>query len=147
MTEKERLRDKGHVKAQIRALVQQIRDAGPSSFEWAPLEWEIAELVIDYSIRHDIRIPLIDYDAYMRREAVQAALDKPREPGVLPGRWKLDDDASGPEEPYFYFDDFSEAIGEECLVNPRFKLHPDIRELVACWAPDPFGEGDSENTN
>lgn len=133
MTEKERLRDKGHVKAQIRALVQQIRDAGPSSFEWAPLEWEIAELVIDYSIRHDIRIPLIDYDAYMRREAVQAALDKPREPGLLLPRKKVDCDESDTEEPYFYFDDFAEAIGEELLVNPRFTLHPDIRELVMVW--------------
>src|SRR5690606_32007266 len=108
--EKDRHRDKEDVKAKIRALAHQVRDAGPSSIEWAPLEWEIAELIIEYSIRHDIRIPLIDYDAYMRRDAVQAALDKPREPGTSLPRKKVDSEGAGPEEPYFYFDDFVEAI-------------------------------------
>ena len=68
--------DKEAVKTQIRALCDQIRKAGSSSIEWAPLEWDIAKLIIDYSIRHDIVIPLVDYERYKRRDAVAENIER-----------------------------------------------------------------------
>lgn len=126
--------DKEAVKAQIRALCDKIRKAGPSSIEWAPHEWDIAKLIVDYSIRHDIVIPLVDYERYKRRDAVAENIEKLKnEKPVFGRRRKVDEPGEETEEPYQCFDDFVEAAGESYSKNPRFTLHPDIAELVACW--------------
>ena len=58
--------DKENVKDKIKDLSSQIRQAGEEEWEWMPYEWEIARLIIDYSIRHKIEIPLIKYDLYSK---------------------------------------------------------------------------------
>ena len=126
--------DKEAVKAKIRALCDKIRKAGPSSIEWAPYEWDIAHLIVDYSIRHDIVIPLVDYERYKRRDAVAENIEKLKnEKPVFGRRRKVDEPGEEIEEPYQCFDDFVEAAGECLSKNPRFTLHPDIAELVRCW--------------
>ena len=99
--------DKENVKAQIQELSIKIENTD-EEWEWESYELDIARIIIDYSIRHNIQIPLIKYDLY----------GKP-------------DDEDG--EAYNYFTPFTEAIGEECFTNPRFVIHSDIRELVDCW--------------
>lgn len=133
--------DKEQVKAKIRALSLEIREARNSE-EATPCEWEIAQLVIEYSIRHDIQIPLIDYKGYARRKELreQEELEAQKPRPITLRRRKVDQPGEEEtEQPYEYFDDFLEAIGEEAVINPRFKLHPDIKELVECWSViDPF---------
>ena len=99
--------DKENVKAQIKELSIKIENTD-EEWEWEGYELDIARVIIDYSIRHNIEIPLIKYDLY----------NKP-----------VDEDG----ELYDYFNPFCEAIGEVGLINPRFIIHPDIRELVDCW--------------
>lgn len=129
--------DKEIVKSKIRELSSKIRD---EEEEWLCdcYEFEIANLVIEYSIRHNIAIPLINYELYGKVRPEQPIEDE-RTP--LLRRKKIGDtDSEGKEEDVYlyrenqiYFDDFLEAIGEEGLTNPRFSIHPDIRELVDCW--------------
>ena len=101
--------DKENVKLKIKELSVKIRNED-EDWIWESYELEIARLIIDYSIRNDIKIPLINFDLY--------------------GKDEKEDEL---DESYDYFNVFLEAIGEECLINPRFKIHPDIRELVDCW--------------
>jgi hypothetical protein len=126
--------DKENIKDKIKDLSSQIRQAGEEEWEWMPYEWEIARLIIDYSIRHKIEIPLIKYDLYSKeREPIE------EDQASKPIRRRKLDEIDLEEEVYryreeqIYFDDFLEAIGEEGLTNPRFKIHPDIRELADCW--------------
>jgi len=101
--------DKESAKSRIRELALKIKNE-KEEWVWETYELEIARLTIDYSIQHDIKIPLIDYDLYGKNEKEN----------------ELD-------ESYNYFTPFSEAIGEEFLTNPRFRIHPEIKELVDCW--------------
>ncbi len=127
--------DKELVKAQIRRLSKEIREATCCE-EASPCEWDIARLIIEYSMRHNIKIPLIDYERYARRnELIEQQEREAAEPRtVMRRRRKVDEpDPENKEQPYEYFEDYLDAIGEECLINPRFRLHPDIKELVECW--------------
>lgn len=127
--------DKETAKVQIRQLSKEIREATCSE-EASPCEWEIARIIIEYSARHNIKIPLIDYVRYARRDELreQEELEAAKPRDVTKRRRKLDEpEEEEREQPYEYFDDFLEAIGEEGLINPRFTLHPEIRELVECW--------------
>jgi hypothetical protein len=101
--------DKENVKSKIRELSSKIKDE-EEEWIWESYELEIVELIIDYSIEHNIKIPLIDYELYGK-----------------------DEKEDGLEESYDYFTPFTESIGEELLTNPRFKIHPEIKELVDCW--------------
>lgn len=129
--------DKEDVKSKIRELSSMIKS---EEEEWLceSYEADIANLIIDYSIRHNIKIPLINYDLYnkVRPEPIE------EERKTTPKRRKIDDineEENKDKDEYLYrenhifFDDFLEAIGEEGLTNPRFRIHPDIRELVDCW--------------
>lgn len=130
--------DKEIVKSKIRELASKIKD---EEQEWLceSYELDIANLIIEYSIRHNIEIPLINYDLYrkVREDSVEEVEN------IKTFKRKKVDDANNEEEEgekeylyrenHIYFDDFLEAIGEECLTNPRFKIHPDIREFVDCW--------------
>jgi len=128
--------DKEIVKAKIRELVSKIKDE-EEEWLWESYELEIAGVIIDYSIRHDIKIPLINYELYGK---VRPDPPAEKERTILKRR-KLGDTDNDKKneneylyrENHIYFDDFLEAIGEEGLTNPRFRIHPEIRELVDCW--------------
>jgi hypothetical protein len=128
--------DKEIVKSKIRELASKIKDE-EEEWLWESYELEIAILVIDYSIRNKIKIPLIDYDLYSKVRP--EPIEEKRKPILK--RKQIDDinNQDKDEDEYFYrenhifFDHFLEAIGEEGLTNPRFLLHSDIRELVDCW--------------
>lgn len=98
--------DKENVKLKIRELSDKIKNE-EEEWVWESYELEIARLIIDYSIQQNIKIPLINYDLYGK-----------------------DEKENGLDESYDYFTSLSEAIGEESLTNQRFKIHPDIRELL-----------------
>lgn len=129
--------DKEALKARIRLISKEIRELGDDEEAIAEaLELDIAELIIEYSIRHNITIPLIDYAGYARRkELAELEEQESLKPRIKPfRRRKIDQPDDEPiEQPYDYFNDFLDAIGEEGLINPRFTLHPDIKELVECW--------------
>ena len=105
---------------------------------YSPYEWDIVQLIIDYSIRHDIIIPVINYKLYARRKALQEKQQREEEEASLRERpkpfrrRKIDQPGDESEPEYDYFEDFMEAIREEHMVNPRFRLHPDIQEFVDC---------------
>jgi hypothetical protein len=101
--------DKENVKEKIKELSRKIKEE-EEDWIWENYEIDIAKLIIDYSILHNIKIQLINYDLYGKDEK-EAEL----------------------EESYDFWNPFFEAIGEEGLINPRFTLHPDIKELVDCW--------------
>lgn len=101
--------DKENIKLKIRELTDKIKNE-EEDWIWERYELDIARLIIDYSIRHNIKIPLINYDLYGKEE---------KEDGMT--------------ESYDYFKPFTEATGEEHLTNPRFEIHPDIKELINCW--------------
>lgn len=100
---------KENVKLKIRELSDKIKNE-EEEWVWESYELEIVRLIIDYSIRQNIKIPLINYDLYGENEK-----------------------ENGLDESYDYFASFSEAIGEESLTNQRFKIHSEISELVDCW--------------
>lgn len=127
--------DKETVKSKIRELGCKIKDE-EEEWLWESYELDIARLIIDYSIRHNIQIPLINYELYSK---VRPEPPIHKENTHLPKRQRIDSIDNESEDEYLYrenhifFNDFLEAIGEEGLTNPRFKIHPDIQELVDCW--------------
>ena len=132
-------RDKEIVKSKIRELASKIKGE-EEVWLWESYELEIAVLIIDYSIRHNIVIPLIDYDLYSRRheENENEEEEEKLRQDIIKGRIKRktiqEIERENKVDPcdYNYFEPFLEAIGEESLTNPRFRIHPEIRELVDC---------------
>lgn len=121
--------DKETVKKKISELSTKIKQEKEEEWLCESYELDIAQLIIDYSIRHSIEIPLINYDLYSKRNKD----DDDKEVDLKPfRRIKIDDAEKGKTE-YDYFNDFLEAIGEHHMTNPRFTLHPDIRELAESW--------------
>lgn len=129
--------DKEIVKTKIYELSNKIK-AAEDDHLCELYEVQIADLIIEYSIRQGIEIPLIKYHLYSNQRA-----SSNEETGVRPLiRRKIGEPNSASDDEYryredlAYFNDFLEAIGEDGLVNPRFKIHPEIRELVKRWRVD-----------
>ncbi|MBN1184071.1 MAG: hypothetical protein JXB49_17385 [Bacteroidales bacterium] len=93
---------------QLFALIQKTKDEDEEI--WEGYEIEIARLIIDYSIRNNIIIPLIDYELYKEH-------------------FRDDND----EDQYDFWEPFNDAMLEENLKNPRFTLYPEIKYLASCW--------------
>lgn len=117
--------EKELAKQKIRELAKKIKES-KEDWECESYEMAIAVSIIDYSISHEIVIPLIDYEKYKALSEDEEVERK------MFGRRKLRwEDEGNPE--YNFMDDFFEAIVEETVTNPSYTLHPDIRELVECW--------------
>lgn len=130
------LNDKEETKQKIRELSEMIRNTDDDDeWEWESYERSIGTLIVDYSIRHGITIPLIDYEKYKQlgMPPIESQEDEPR---PLKRR-KIDQPGEEDNSDYDFFEPFLEAIGEEGMKNPRFSIHPDIKELVNCWSVNP----------
>jgi hypothetical protein len=122
--------DKEETKLKIKDLSLKIANTD-EEWLWESYEMNIASLIVDYSIRHGINIPLIDYEKYQQlsfppvesKEVINRQLT----------RKKVDQPGEVDNSDYNFFEPFLEAIGEEGMGNPRFTIHPDIKELVNCW--------------
>jgi hypothetical protein len=128
--------DKEETKQKIRELSEKIRNSDDDNeWLWESYESSIATLIIDYSIRHGIIIPLIDYAKYQQlgMPPIESQEDAPR---PLKRR-KVDQPGEVDNSDYDFFQPFLEAIGEEGMKNPRFSIHPDIKDLVNCWSVNP----------
>lgn len=120
--------DIAEVESQVRSLATAIKTSDGSG-AWMTLERQIAEAIIDYSIRQNIVIPLIDYEKYNKKDD-----PLPEDTGerVLIRKQKLDDSVDNPDE-YDFVRDFHDALLEKHSKVPRFELHPDILYLASCW--------------
>lgn len=128
--------DKEETKQKIRELSEKIKETDDDSeWEWESYERTIATLIVDYSIRHSITIPLIDYEKYKQlMNPPIVSTDEGSRPG---NRKRIDQPGEKDNSDYDFFEPFLEAIGEEGMKNPRFEIHPDIRDLVSCWNVNP----------
>jgi hypothetical protein len=123
--------EKEIVKQEIRDLANKIKES-EEEWEWESYEMDIAVLIIDYSIAHGIVIPVIDYDRY---KALFEPIKKVKEQEEGSSRRiKIDREGDEGNPEYNFMEDFFEAIGEETLINPRFELHPEIKELIESWS-------------
>lgn len=120
--------DINEVESRVRSLATAIK-ASVGSGAWMTLERQIAEAIIDYSIRQNIVIPLIDYEKYSKKDD-----PLPEDTGkrVLVRKQKLDDSVDNPDE-YDFVRDFHDALLEKHSKAPRFELHSDILYLASCW--------------